>query len=230
MLKKSFMMMMALFLVLFAAGCGNKDNNANTNKPAAVEKPEYSADKAMLGYAELCAFGVTEHLKETGLTKAEADKYSEKVIKPLVESFKEFPLSDDNVLNVLGEYVGLLESAMAMKTEIVKDDPENPVVKLTARTIDQKGVSEMSSKNENLIAFGEMMGAWEVQGYSVDDMKANADFQKAAMEYMINFIKAFPMNKESSIEITCQKRKGDDGKLYWEPKSTTELEEFVKIH
>lgn len=228
MFKKSFIAMLAVFLVLFAAGCGNKGNNANTNKPAA-DKPEYSADKAILGYAELYAFGFTEHLKETGLTQADQDKYSEKVLKPLVQAFAEFPLSNDNAATMLGEYVSLAEAAMRIKTEIVKDDPENPVVKLSARNINQQAASEMVSSNESLIALGQMIGTWQAQGYSVDDMKANADFQKAAMEYLINFIKEIPINKESSIEITCQKRKGEDGKLYWEPKSTTELEEFVKI-
>ena len=163
MFKKSFMAMMALFLVLFAAGCGGNKDNA---PKADAEKPEFSADKAILGYAEIYTFGITEHLKETGLTEADANKYSEKIIGEMTKAFSEFPLSDDNVATMVGNYVGKVAAAMDIKTELVKDDPENPVVKLSAQTINQKGSEEIASNNEDLIALGTLMGTMQAQGLS----------------------------------------------------------------
>ena len=226
MFKKSFMAMMALFLVLFVTGCGggNKDNA----QKAAADKPEFSADQAVLGYAEMYAFGVTEHEKEAGLTEADLQKYGNKIIGETTEAFAEFPLSEDNVATMVGNYVGTLSQAMEMKAEVVKDDPEHPVVKLSAKTLNQKGAEEVAANNEDLLALGTAMGTLQAQGLSLDEMKANEEFQKSAMEVLNKFVSAFPMNPEASIEVTCDKVKGADGKFYWAPQDKAALETFVQ--
>lgn len=227
MFKKSFMAMMALFLVLFVAGCGgNKDNNAAPKADA--EKPEYSADQAVLAYAELYTFGVTNHMKEAGFTEANTKEVGDKIVGDLVKGFSEFPLSDESILEMVGIYTDKVDKAMEIKTELVKDDPEHPVVKLSAKIIDQNALGAIMSNNEDILALGMALGELQAQGLSVDDLKANAEFQKASLEGLGKFFDAIPMKAESSVEVTCNKIKGDDGKFYWAPQDPTVVSKFVQ--
>ena len=226
MFRKSFTALMALVLMVLVAGCGN--SGGGEQKKAEVEKPQYAADQAIMGYAELYAFGVTEHMTEAGLTDNDVKPVEEKIIGDLVNSFSQFPLNEENVANMMGKYVEVFDKAMGIKTTLKTDDPENPVVTLTARTINQAGATEAATQNEDLLALGMAMGALEASGITVDELKQNDEFQAAAVEAITKFIESIPMNEEKSIDITCEKVKGVGDKLYWAPKDPNEVMNFVQ--
>ncbi len=225
MFRKTFAAMMALVLVFFVTGCGG---GGSEQKKAEVEKPQYSADQAIKGYAELYAFGVTEHMAETGLTDSDVKPVEDKIVGDLVNAFSQFPLSDDNIAGMSGTYVDKLSTAMGIKTTLKKDDPESPVVTLSACTIDQAAAAQEAAQNEDLQALGMALGSLQAEGITVEELKANAEFQAAAMDAINSFIEKIPLTAEKSIDITCEKVKGADGKLYWAPKNSTEVMNFVQ--
>ncbi|MBR0284024.1 MAG: hypothetical protein IJQ78_02275, partial [Selenomonadaceae bacterium] len=99
--------MVALLAILCLAGCG-------------AEKPKESADKAVLGWAEMYAYGVSDNESATGMTKAQSDQVSEKVIGDMLKAFSMFPLSQQNVEAMTTEYITKLQAAM----EIPPQPPE----------------------------------------------------------------------------------------------------------
>ena len=213
MFKKSFAAIMAFVLAIFVTGCGGDEP-----KKADTEKPQYSADKAIQGYAEMYAFGVTNNMKEAGLTEADVKEVSDKIIGNFVADFAEFPLSDDNVAHMTGVYVDKLEKAMNIRTTLKKDDPENPVVTLTVNTINKKGAEEVASTNPEILALSEALGELMGEGLTMEDLKNNEAFQKSVMECIDSFINELPLNAEASMDVVCEKVKGTDGKIYWAPK------------
>jgi len=225
MFKKSFAALMALMLMVFVTGCGG---GGNDQKKAEVEKPAYSADKAVQGYAEMYAFGVTNNMKEAGLTEKNTKEVSDKIVGELVAGFSEFPLSDDNVAEMAGVYVGKLEKAMEIKTTLKKDDPEAPVVTLSVQTINQKGANEVAASNPDLLALGAAFGELQGEGLTLEDLKNNEAFQKSAMDAITNYINELPLNAETSMDVICEKVKGEDGKFYWAPKDRDAVAAFVQ--
>ena len=223
MFKKSFAAIMALVMAIFVTGCGGGEP-----KKADTEKPQYSADKAVQGYAEMYAFGVTNNMKEAGLTDKDVKEVSDKIIGDLVASFAEFPLSDDNVAKMAGIYVGKLEKAMNIKTTLKKDDPENPVVTLTVNTINKKGAEEVATTNPEILALGEALGELMGEGLTMEDLKNNEAFQKSVMECVESFVKEIPVNAEASMDVVCEKVEGTDGKIYWAPKDAEAVATFVQ--
>lgn len=224
MFKKSFAAIMALVMAIFVTGCGGGDEP----KKADTEKPQYSADKAVQGYAEMYAFGVTNNMKEAGLTDKDVKEVSDKIVGDLVASFAEFPLSDDNVVKMAGIYVGKLEKAMNIKTTLKKDDPENPVVTLTVNTINKKGAEEVATTNPEILALGEALGELMGEGLTMEDLKNNEAFQKSVMECVESFVNEIPFNAETSMDVVCEKVEGTDGKIYWAPKDAGAVAAFVQ--
>ena len=223
MFKKSFAAIMALMLAIFVTGCGGDEP-----KKAEVAKPAYSADKAVQAYAEMYAFGVSNHLNEAGLTEADTKEVSDKIVGELVNSIAEFPLSDDNIAEMAGVYVGKLEKAMEIKSTLKKDDPEEPVVTLSVQTINMVDAAKVAASNSDLLALGMALGQLENEGLTIEDLKNNEEFQKSAMEAISNFINELPLNPKTSMDVPCQKVEGSDGKIYWAPKDPAAVAAFVQ--
>ena len=224
MFKKSFAALMALVLAIFVTGCGG----GNDTKKAAEDVPQYSADKAVQGYAEMYAFGVTNNMKEAGLTEVDVKEVSDKIVGEMVAAFAEFPLSDENIANMTGVYVDKLDKAMGIKTTLKKDDPEAPVVTLSVKTVNEKGVSEVAASNPDLLALAGALGELQGEGMSLEDLKNNENFQKSAMECITKFIGEMPLNPETTMDVVCEKVKGNDGKLYWAPTDAAAVAAFVQ--
>ena len=223
MLKKSFIALAVLSLIVLFTGCGGDDQT----KSVVTEKPAYSADKAVLAYAEMYAFGVSDHLPEAGLTEKDTEQISDDIVGEFVESFAEFPLNEENVAAMTTNYLAKLMLAMDIKTTLKTDDPENPVVTLTATTINETEAIKMAETNPDILGLGTALGQLQSEGYTVDQLKSNPEFQKAAMECIDNFINEIPLNPEKSIDVPCKKVEGSDGKVYWAPKDPVAVMNFV---
>ena len=234
MLRKVLFGALTLLLALSLVGCGgNKDAGKKDEAPQKAEEtvkaPEAGADKAVLAYAQLYAYGVIEDENQAaaGMTEKDIEAVQDQVLSPIVEAFKQYPLSDESVAEMTGRYVGKLHAGMDMKTTVKKDDPTNPVVELTATTINQEGAAKVAETNEDLVALGTAYGELQAQGLTEAQLKESAEFQQFALESIDKFIDEFPLNPESSIEVTCEAVEGSDGKLYWAPKNPEEVAKFV---
>ncbi|BAL81949.1 hypothetical protein SELR_02410 [Selenomonas ruminantium subsp. lactilytica TAM6421] len=214
MYKRILLPLLVLLAVLCLVGCG-------------AEKPKESADKAVLGYAELYAFGISDNLSATGMTKAQSDKISEQVIGNMLTAFAQFPLSEKNVEDITAEYVAKVKVAMDIKTKIKKDDDEHPVVEVSADVIDQQGAAKVAATHEDLIALGTVLAQLRAQGITDEQIKGDADFQKAVMECVNNYIDEIPLKSAQTLDVPCELAEGDDGKMYWAPKDPEALGKFL---
>ena len=214
MLKKLLLSVVALLAVLAIAGCG-------------ADKPKDSADKAILGYSEIMAYGVSDSMAATGMTKKQEEEIQEAVIGDLLKAFAQFPLNDANVQTVTTSYITKMKAAMQIKTEITKDDAEHPVVKVTANVIDQAGAANLANTNADIQALGVVLGTLQANGYTVEQFKQDPDFQKATIECIENYINEFPLKMGQTYECKCEIVKGDDGKTYWAPVDVDGLKKFV---
>ena len=234
MLKKILFGALTLLLALTLVGCGGNKDDAKKNDAApkaeeAAKAPEGSPDKAVLAYAQLYAYGVIEDENQAaaGMTEKDIEAVQEQVLAPIVDAFKQYPLSEESVAEMTGQYVGKLHAAMDMKATVKKDDKENPVVELTATTINQEGAAKVAETNEDLVALGTAYGELQAQGLTEEQLKASPEFQQFALESIDKFINEFPLNPEASIEVTCQAVEGSDGKMYWAPKDPQAIAKFV---
>ena len=214
MLKKLLMSVVALLAVFAIAGCG-------------ADKPKDSADKAILGYSEIMAYGVSDSMAATGMTKKQEEEIQEAVIGDLLKAFAQFPLNDANVQTVTTSCITKMKAAMQIKTDLTKDDAENPVVKVTANEIDQAGAANFANTNADIQALGVVLGALQANGYTVEQFKQDPDFQKATIECIENYINEFPLKMGQTYECKCEIVKGDDGKTYWAPVDVDGLKKFV---
>lgn len=236
MLRKVLFGALTLLLALCLVGCGGKkDEGGDANKKdeakteEAAKAPEAGADKAVLAYAQLYAYGVIEDENQAaaGMTEADIEKVQEQVLAPIVDAFKQYPLSDESVAEMTGRYVAKLHTGMDMKATVKKDDATNPVVELTATTLNAEGAAKVAESNEDLVALGTAFGELQAQGLTEAQLKESAEFQQFALESIDKFIDEFPLNPETSIEITCEAVEGSDGKMYWAPKNPEEVAKFV---
>lgn len=238
MLRKVLFGALTLLLAFCLVGCGGKKEAAGVDakKDEAAQKteekmdmPQGSPDKAVLAYAQLYSYGVIEdeNMAAAGMTEKDIEKVQEQVITQFVESFKEYPLSDESVAKMTEQYVEKLHTAMNIKATVKKDDKTNPVVELTAKTVDPASVTKIAENSSDLIALGTAYGELKAQGLTDDQLKESTEFQEFALESISNYIKEFPIETESSIDITCQMVQGSDGKVYWAPKNPEEVAKFV---
>ena len=236
MLRKILFGALTLMLALCLVGCGGKKDaaggDAKKEEPKVAENvkaPEGSADKAVLAYAQLYAYGIIEDENQAaaGMTEKDIEAVQDQVLSPIVDAFKQYPLSDESVAEMTGQYVGKLHTAMDMKATIKKDDAKNPVVELTATTINQEGAAKVAETNEDLVALGTAYGELQAQGLTEAQLKESPEFQQFALESIDKYINEFPLNPESSIEVTCEAVEGSDGNMYWAPKDPQAVAKFV---
>ena len=235
MLRKVLFGALTLLLALTLIGCGAKKDDAKKDDAAApkaeekVEAPTGTPDKAVLAYAQLYAYGVIEdeNMAAAGMTDKDIEKVQDQVLAPIVNAFKQYPLSDESVAEMTGQYVGKLHTAMDMKATVKKEDATNPVVELKATTINQAGADEVAKNNADLVALGEAYGELQAQGLTEAQLKESPEFQQFALEAIDKFIDEFPLNPEATLEVTCEAVEGSDGKMYWAPKNPEEVAKFV---
>ena len=237
MFKKIVFGLLTCLLALTLVGCGAKKDEA---KPAAdakpeakqetkaeVAKPEASADKAVLAYAQLYAYGVVEDEKAAGMTESDTKPVEEKVIGDLLKAFSQFPLSDENVQTTTTNYIKKLHDGMEITATLKKDDPEHPVVELSAETLDVAGAMKVSQTNEDIQALTAAMQELHAQGITDEQLKENPEFQNAVLEVIDSFTNEYPLNPRASIDVTCKVAEGSDGKYYWAPEDPTAVAKFV---
>ena len=236
MFKKLMFGALTLLLALTLVGCGGKKDEAKTDaKPAEqtetakpeVAKPEFAADKAILAYAQLFAYGVPEDEKAAGMTEADMKPIQEKTIGALLQAFSMFPLSDENVQTATAAYVEKLHNGMEIKATVIKDDPAQPIVELSLEPLDAEGAMKVSQTHEDVQALASALEQLHNEGITDDQLKQNPEFQAAVLEVIDNFTNEYPLKPRVSKEFACKVVQGSDGKNYWAPEDPEALAKFV---
>ena len=210
--KRLLLPMIAILATLLVAGCGD-------------DKPKESADKAVLAYAELYAYGDTDKTEATGMTKAQKEQISQALHSETDEMFKSMMLSHDNAVAITDYYIADRKANMELKAKVKKDDAKNPVVELTATPIDSKGASAQMEQNADVVAMGVYIGLAQQQGV---DVRTDPVYQQGAMDTLRAVIDAMPYEGEKTLDVTCELVKSDDGKtLHWAPKDPQAIKKFL---
>ena len=210
--KKLLLPLVAILATFLIAGCGD-------------DKPKDSADKAVLAYAELYAYGDTDKVEATGMTKAQKEQISEALHSETDEMFKSMMLSHDNAVAITDYYIADRKANMELKAKVKKDDAKNPVVELTATPIDSKGASAQMEQNADVVAMGVYIGLAQQQGV---DVRTDPVYQQGAMETLRAVIDEMPYEGEKTLDVTCELVKSDDGKtLHWAPKDPQAIKKFL---
>ena len=210
--KKLLLPLVAILATFLIAGCGD-------------DKPKNSADKAVLAYAELYAYGDTDKVEATGMTKAQKEQISEALHSETDEMFKSMMLSHDNAVAITDYYIADRKANMELKAKVKKDDAKNPVVELTATPIDAKGASAQMEQNSDVVAMGVYIGLAQQQGV---DVRTDPVYQQGAMDTLRAVIDAMPYEGEKTLDVTCELVKSDDGKtLHWAPKDPQAIKKFL---
>ena len=235
MLRKILFGALTLLLAMSLVGCGAKKDAAKKDDAAApkteekVEAPTGAPDKAVLAYAQLYAYGIIEdeNMKAAGMTDKDVEKVQNQVIAPIVETFSTYSLSQESVDAMTKQYVEKLHTTMDIKATVKKEDATNPVVELTATTINREETAKAFEMNEDLSTLAAAYGELQAQGLTEEQLKDSADYQQFALESIAKYIDTFPLNPESSIEVTCAAVEGSDGKMYWAPQNPEAVAKFV---
>ena len=238
MFKKLSLGALTLLLALTLVGCGGKKDEpkpAADSQPAAqtetakpeVAKPEFAADKAVLAYAQLFAYGLPEDPSAAGMTDADTKPMEEKTIGALLQAFSAFPLSDENVQNATASYIQKLHNAMEIKTVLKNDDAEHPVVEVSAEPLDAAGAAQVGQNHEDVKALASALEQLHAEGITDQQLKENPEFQQAVLEVIDNFTNEYPLKPRVSKDFTCKIVQGSDGKNYWAPEDPEGLAKFV---
>ena len=161
------------------------------------------------------------------VTQAQADQITKQVDGNFTAAFSQFPLSKDSLNAVKDSYVAKLKPAMDIKTELVKDDDEHPVVKVSAKLIDQKKATQLAADNEDLMLLAVVIGQLRAQGATDEEFRSSAEFQEGLVQCIDRYIDQIPLTELKSLEVKCKLARGDDGKVYWVPENVEELFKFL---
>ena len=100
-------------------------------------KADLGAERAVLAYAQVYAYGSTPYAKEAGFNNDDMSEIQKLIYNRLRDSFKQFCLSDETLKNITDTYISKMESSMEITTKLKVTDAKNPVVTLTAKVLDE---------------------------------------------------------------------------------------------
>ena len=212
-LNSFFKITAAVFLALFIAGC-----TANA---------DISAEKSILPYVELYATGKSSHIADAGISKKTAKKIYEEIHQTLTARLEKYPLNEQTLEKVVNDYLRYLQEVTKVQTKLKKDDPKEPVVEVRAITIDESGFNGDKSQFEKLDGFSELLARVSSANQTLEQLKADEEFQRFAANCIDRMIKSMPVN-ERTLEIKCVRLQGDDARMYWGPQDFETLINFAQ--
>ena len=181
------------------------------------------ADKAILAYAQLYAYGEADAdaIKAAGLTQKEIDDIQTPVVGGPLFGFAYFSLEKPNLESVLDQYFNNIKTSSKIKVSIKTDDPANPVVLLTAATIDHAAAKKAFDTNPDIAKITEK--AATRKDLEDEHLFKDAEYQNFATSTLKKLIAETPFTAEKSIEIPC-KLVEKNGKMYWAPKDISVID------
>lgn len=183
--------------------------------------PKYSADKAVLGYAEMYTYGTSENVAATGLPQEFSDEIKKRMQNHLMLSFKNYPLNPKNFVTVQTALVEKLHDVIKISTRLKVDDTENPVVEVTANHIDQKAIDALKEKDGDFTTLDVMRHISEPLELATD-----GQFQDIALKSILGLIAELPVKDATTFDVPC-KLIEDGGEAYWMPQDIEALSKFI---
>ena len=184
--------------------------------------PKFSADKAVLAYAELYTFGTSENVAATGLPQEFAEEIQKRMQNHLMMAFKNYPLNPENFATVQTKLVEKLHEVIKISARLKVDDAENPVVEITANHINQKVVDEMTEHDGDFKTLDVMRHISEPLELATD-----GQFQSTALKAFQRLIDELPVKDATTFEVACKLVEDDNGNFYWIPQDMSALSKFV---
>ena len=201
---------------------------ASVGQCAKDQTPKYSANKAILAYAEVYAFGSPSDSRYIGLTKNDIAEIKRQINAKIAGDFEEFCLSEDSVNKLTDVYIKKIKSAMKIKTTIKEKSTEAPVVNLTANILNNESYENQANNDKNLQALVFSILGLKEQGKTDADLMADSTFQKTSVDCITNFINGLNINQKKTVYIKCKKITGEDGNIYWAPEEPEVIMNFVQ--
>ena len=192
------------------------------------QAPKYGADKAILAYAEVYAFGDSKNSRYIGLSKDDITKLKRQVAAKFADDFKEFCLSEESLNKLTDVYIKKFKSDMKIKTTLKEKNESSPVVNLTANILNNESYENQANNDKNLQALVFSTLGLKEQGKTNADLLSDSVFQKTSVDCITKFINGLSINQQKTISVKCKKIKGEDGKFYWEPQDPEAVMNFVQ--
>ncbi|MBQ7198614.1 MAG: hypothetical protein IJS29_05065 [Selenomonadaceae bacterium] len=183
--------------------------------------PKYSADKAVLAYAEMYTYGTSENVAATGLPQEFSDEIKKRMQNHLMLSFKNYPLNPENFAKVQTAFVEKLQDVIKISTRLKVDDAKNPVVEVTANHIDQKAVDALKEKDSEFMTLDVMRHISEPLELATD-----GQFQDIAVKSILGLIAELPVKDATTFDVPC-KLIEDGDEAYWMPQDIESLSKFI---
>ena len=183
--------------------------------------PKYSADKAVLGYAEMYTYGTSENVAATGLPQEFSDEIKKRMQNHLMLSFKNYPLNPENFVTVQTALVEKLHDVIKISTRLKVDDDKKPVVEVTANHIDQKAIDALKEKDGEFTTLDVMRHISEPLELATD-----GQFQDIALKSILGLIAELPVKDATTFDVPC-KLIEDGGEAYWMPQDIEALSKFI---
>ena len=218
MFKKFFLAITALMIALFTT---------NVGECAGARDASNKADKAILAYAEVYAYGSTNYAKKAGLAQEDITEVRQIIVNKFRDSFKEFCLSDESLNTLINVYLNKLKTSMNISAKLKVRDAEHPVVTITAKVLDEKSFENQANNDPNIQALAFAIMGLQNEGKTEADLRADPTVQKTAIDCITKFINGLNFGSATTIDITCTKTKGADGKTYWAPQEPDLLYQFI---
>ena len=214
MLRKLFSAALIAATILLTA-CGQK-------------LPEASADKAVTAYAQLYTCGtIDDELRPTvNLSDGDIAEARARLVKFLTDAVEKYPLADETIDAIAKKLLDRLHSIMGIKAAI-KADGEHPTVELVATTINLDFVKSFAAEDDNVVVLKSRLDELKAQGVTDDELKADLEFQKLALDAIGGFVSEIFLNEEATILVPCKIVTGADGKLYWQPEDVQAIARFI---
>ena len=229
MLKKCFVAIVALMVALFTTSVkGECYGTRGANEPL------YNADKVVLAYAEFYAYGLTDYATEAGFSQSVINEQLNYLANKFKKNFQDFCLSDATLNRVTDIYLNKLRNSMDISTKLKVGDAEHPVITLKANVLDDESFEKQAVNDKNLQALVFANLGLKEKGKTCADLKADPQYQAAAVEAITNFINDLDFGSTKTIDITCKKVTGDMitgadvNSVYWAPRDPADVLRFIE--
>ena len=192
------------------------------------QTPKYGADKAILAYAEVYAFGYSKDSKYIGLSKDDISEFERQVAAKFADDFKEFCLNEESLNKLTDVYVKKFKSDMKIKTSFKEKNEEAPVINLTANILNNESYENQANNDKNLQALVFSILGLKEQGKTNTDLLEDSEFQKTSVDCITNFINGLSINQRNTLYVKCKKITSEDGKIYWAPEDPEVVMNFIQ--
>ena len=207
-----------MLAAIICAGCGGS------------EKVDGTPDKAIMAYCEIVTMGESPNMTAAGFSDEDNKNLRKMMIKVFEESFNEIvPLSEQSADDLANIFYANSKAKINFQATLKTNDAERPVVELTTTPYDMSNATNAYAPNDELIALLGMVGKLKSDGATDEQLKANPEVQKLAVDVFGKYLKELPIKSEMTCAVACKKVTGTNGNIHWAPDDVNALMDFITL-